>query len=401
MDLKILAKQYGTPLYVYDFDLLKKNFLAFKEAFSGRKSLICYALKANSNLLLLKFLASLGAGADCVSLNEIRRAFLAGIPKYKIIFSGVGKRDDEIEEALKRDILFLNLESSQEMYRVEQIAKDLDLKARVSVRVNPNIDAKTHPYISTGLSENKFGVEIELAKEMYVYIKNSPFMEAVGIHFHIGSQLCELSPILEASTKIATLYRSLLALGLEIKFFDVGGGLGIAYEDENLISLNDYAQGILSTLKGGEPTIICEAGRRIVGECGLFITQVLGEKENEKKRFVIVDGAMNDLMRPSLYQAVHQARLISSSEAAESLCDVVGPICESGDYLAKNILLPPTKAGDLIAFSNAGAYGFSMSSQYNSRQRVAEVALSEGEHKLIRKREEFEDLIARELECLK
>lgn len=404
MDLTSLAKQYKTPLYVYDFNLLRENFLSFKNAFSGKKALICYALKANSNLSLLRFLSSLGAGADCVSMNEVRRALLAGIPKYKIIFSGVGKKDEEIALALQEDILFINLESFQEMQRVEYIAKSLNIQARVSVRVNPNIDAKTHPYISTGLHQNKFGVEVEEAKAMYLYIKNSSFLKAVGIHFHIGSQLCDLDPIVQASNKIADLYYSLLALGLEIKFFDIGGGLGIAYEEEKIISLQDYAQGIFSTLKAeDEPTIVCEAGRRIVGECGIFLTEVIGEKSNGNKRFVIVDGAMNDLIRPSLYQAVHQATLISSHSFHSSSsipCDIVGPICESGDILARDVILPQTHSGDLIAFANAGAYGFSMSSQYNSRQRAAEVAIYEGKHQLIRTRESFQDLIAKEVECL-
>lgn len=401
MDFASLARAYGTPLYVYDFDRLRENFLHFKQAFSGRKSLICYALKANSNLSVLKFLASLGAGADCVSIGEVRRALLAGIERYKIIFSGVGKRDDEIEEALREGVLFINLESFQEMQRVEKIAQDLKLIARVSVRVNPNIDAKTHPYISTGLHENKFGVEIEQAKEMYLYIKNSQFLEAVGIHFHIGSQICDLDPILQASQKIAQLYRSLLALGLEIKFFDVGGGIGISYQEEQIISLYDYAQGILASLGENEPTIICEAGRRIVGDCGVFLTQVIGEKKNGDKRFVIVDGAMNDLMRPSLYGAIHQPTLLKDQQGEQSRCDIVGPICESGDYLAKDVLLPSTQAGDIIAFANAGAYGMSMSSQYNSRPRAAEVAISQGEVFLIKSREKFEDLIQKEVECLK
>lgn len=404
MDFRSLAQTYQTPLYVYDFDRVRENFLSFKEAFAGRKSLICYALKANSNLSLLSFLAGLGAGADCVSIGEVKRALLAGIPKYKIIFSGVGKRDDEIEEALKEDILFLNLESYQEMQRVEHIAKSLNQKARISIRVNPNIDAKTHPYISTGLYENKFGVELEVAKEMYIYAKNSPHLEAVGVHFHIGSQLCDLSPITQASEKIASFLKSLLALKLEIKFFDIGGGLGIRYTDEEIIALYDYAQSILSTLKDCEPTIICEPGRRIVGNSGYFLTQVIGEKSNEHKRFVIVDGAMNDFMRPSLYQATHHSHLIPKDPKApqdsQTPCDIVGPICESGDYLAKNAFLPPTQAGDLIAFENAGAYGYSMSSNYNTRTRPAEVALINGEPKLIRKRESLQSLWQSELELL-
>lgn len=400
MDFRSLAQTYQTPLYVYDFDRVKENFLSFKDAFAGRKSLICYALKANSNLSLLSFLASLGAGADCVSIGEVKRVLLAGIPKYKIIFSGVGKRDDEIKEALKEDILFLNLESFEEMKRVEKIAESLEKKARISVRVNPNIDAKTHPYISTGLYENKFGVELEVAKEMYIYAKNSSHLEAVGVHFHIGSQLCELSPILEASEKIAEFLKSLLALKLEIKFFDIGGGLGICYENEEIIKLYDYAQGILSTLKDCEPTIICEPGRRIVGDSGYFLTKVIGEKSNEHKRFIIVDGAMNDLMRPTLYHATHKSFVVGK-EGDESLCDIVGPICESGDYLAKNVSMPKVESGDLVVFENAGAYGYSMSSNYNTRARPAEVALSEGEVRLIKPRESLESLWASELELLK
>lgn len=400
MDFHSLAQRYQTPLYVYDFDKLKENFLGFKDAFAGRKSLICYALKANSNLSLLSFLASLGAGADCVSIGEVKKALLAGIPRYKIIFSGVGKRDDEIEEALREDILFLNLESFEEMKRVEKIAKELGKKARISVRVNPNIDAKTHPYISTGLYENKFGVEIEVAKEMYIYAKASSFLEAVGVHFHIGSQLCELSPILEASQKVADFYKSLLALGLEVKFFDIGGGLGIAYDGEEIISLYDYAQGILSTLKDCEPTIICEAGRRIVGDCGVFLTKVVGEKSNAHKRFIIVDGAMNDLMRPTLYQAKHYSYILGKEDEPKTPCDIVGAICESGDFLAKNVLMPSSESGDLVVFENAGAYGYSMSSNYNTRTRPAEVALIEGNPKLIKARESLESLWANELELL-
>lgn len=399
MDFRSLAQTYQTPLYVYDFDKVEKNFLEFKEAFAGRKSLICYALKANSNLSLLSFLASLGAGADCVSIGEVKRALIAGIPKYKIIFSGVGKRDDEIEEALREDILFLNLESYEEMQRVERIAQELGKKARISIRVNPNIDAKTHPYISTGLYENKFGVELEVAKQMYIYVKSSPYLEAVGVHFHIGSQLCDLSPITQASEKIADFLKSLLALKLEIKFFDIGGGLGICYEDEKIIPLYDYAQSILSTLKDCEPTIICEPGRRIVGDSGYLLTKVIGEKRNSHKRFVIVDGAMNDLMRPTLYHATHKSFIVGKN-GEESVCDIVGSICESGDYLAKDALLPPTQEGDLVVFENAGAYGYSMSSNYNSRTRPAEVALIRGTPKLIKARESLESLWANELELL-
>ena len=315
-----LARTHGTPLYVYDMERIKRNFLSFKQAFSGRKSLICYALKANANLSILKLLAQLGSGADCVSIGEVRRALLAGIPRYKIIFSGVGKRDDEIEEALRENILFLNVESFEELKRIESIAKSLadsrtnpspeSTRARISIRVNPNIDAKTHPYISTGLHENKFGVDIDTAKQMYLYAHKSSMLEPVGIHFHIGSQLTDLSPLIESSHKIAQLARSLVALGISLRFFDIGGGLGIRYEDEKPIDLYAYAQGILSTLSGCDWTVICEPGRRIVGDSGLLLTQVIGQKHTSQKRFVIVDAGMNDLMRPALYGAFHQPILL-------------------------------------------------------------------------------------------
>lgn len=401
MDFLSLAKTYQTPLYVYDFDKIQKNFLEFKNAFAGRKSLICYALKANSNLSLIAHLASLGAGADCVSIGEVKRALLAGIPRYKIIFSGVGKRDDEIKEALKEDILFLNLESYEEMRRVESIAHSLGVKARISVRVNPNIDAKTHPYISTGLYENKFGVELEVAKEMYLYAKASKYLQAVGVHFHIGSQICDLGAITQAAQKIAEFLKSLLALKLEIKFFDIGGGLGIRYENEEIIKLYDYAQSILSSLKDCEPTIICEPGRRIVGDSGYFLTQVIGEKRNKHKRFVIVDGGMNDFIRPSLYQASHNSFVVGKENEDTLECDIVGPICESGDYLAKNTQLPLTQIGDLIVFKDAGAYGYTMASNYNTRPRPAEVAMMNQKVKLIKNRENLQSLWADEWELLK
>lgn len=402
MDFINLAKTYKTPLYIYDFDMMEQKYLSLKNAFAARKSLICYAVKANSNLSVLKFLASLGTGFDCVSIGEVKRALLAGAKNYQIIFSGVGKSDEEIKEALNADILMLNLESEAEFYRVEQIAKEIGKKARISVRVNPNIDPKTHPYISTGLNENKFGVEIDVAKKIYIKAKSSPFIEPVGIHFHIGSQLTELKPIYDACALVSKLLRELIALEINIKFFDVGGGIGIVYNDETTIKPYDYAQAILSTLSGLDVTIVCEPGRYIVGESGYFVSSVLYEKINKTKRFIIVDGAMNDLVRPSFYGAYHKVIYvpIEIQNEEKTTCDIVGPICESGDFLAKNISLPKTNRGDLIILGSAGAYGFSMSSNYNTRNRAAEVAIYNGKDRLIRKRESFEDQIALEKGCL-
>ena len=399
IDFKALAQKYDTPLYVYDFNHITDRYESLKKAFSGRKSLISYAVKANSNLAVVGHLAGLGAGADCVSIGEVKRALEAGVPKYKIIFSGVGKRDDEIEEALKDDILMLNLESEAEMERVEAIAQKLGIQARISIRVNPNIDPKTHPYISTGLHENKFGVDLETAKRMYIKAHHSDHLDPVGIHFHIGSQLTELDPIKEASMIVADLVRSLAAIKIELKFFDVGGGLGIVYDDETTIEPYDYAQAILSTLYGLDLTIICEPGRFMVGNAGWFLTRVLYEKLNEGKRFVIVDGGMNDLLRPSLYNAYHKVEIFGKS-GDETPADIVGPVCESGDFFAKNRPLPPTEHGDVVVVHSAGAYGFVMASNYNTRPRPAEVAIVDGKDRCIRQRETYDDLVRLEKMCL-
>jgi diaminopimelate decarboxylase len=400
MNFKQLADRYSTPLYVYDFDYMKERFSELKDAFRARKSLICYAVKANSNLSVIKHFVDMGAGCDCVSIGEVRRAFKAGAKKYKIIFSGGGKRDDEIKEALEKDILLINLESEAEMERVEAIAKELDKEARISVRVNPNIDPKTHPYISTGLHENKFGVDIDTAKRMYIKAKNSPNLNPVGIHFHIGSQLTQLEPIREASEVVANLVRDLQVIDVDIKFFDVGGGLGVRYDDEETIKPYDYVQAILETLHGLDLTVMCEPGRFLTANAGYFLTKVLYEKQNGDKRFVIVDGAMNDLLRPSLYDAYHKVEVLTD-EKESSKANLVGPVCESGDFFAKDVELPKTNHDDLVVIHSAGAYGFTMASNYNTRGRVAEVAVEDGKDRLIRKREEFDDLVAGEVEFLK
>ncbi|MFZ9658924.1 MAG: diaminopimelate decarboxylase [Arcobacteraceae bacterium] len=400
INFKELATKYGTPYYVYDFDHIASQYNELKNAFRARKSLISYAVKSNSNLSVIKHLGNLGSGADCVSIGEVRRALMAGIPKYKIIFSGVGKTDDELKEAINLDILMINLESEAEFGRVEAIAKELNKIARISIRVNPNVDPMTHPYISTGLHENKFGVDIDTAKRMYIKAKRSEFIEPAGIHCHIGSQLTELEPIKEAVNIVANLVRNIkAALDIELKFFDVGGGLGIVYKDETLINTYEYAQTVLEAIYGLDITVVCEPGRFLVGNSGTFVTKVLYEKINGKKRFVIVDGAMNDLIRPSLYNAYHKIEVLEKSENISD-CNVVGPVCESGDFFAKNIELPETEHNDLIAIYSAGAYGFTMASNYNTRGRVVEIALENNIDRVIRKRETFEDLIALEKDYL-
>jgi diaminopimelate decarboxylase len=404
MDFRQLTNKYGSPLYVYDFEHFKNQFNSLKDAFRGKKSLIAYAVKSNSNLSVIQQFGELGAGADCVSIGEVKRALKAGVKNYNIIFSGVGKRDDELEEALRLGILFINIESEAEMKRVEVIAQQLDVEARISVRVNPNIDPQTHPYISTGLHENKFGVDIESAKRIYIYAKQSAHLNPVGIHFHIGSQLTQLSPIKEASEKIANLVRHLKVLDINIKFFDVGGGVGIQYSDETTIEPYDYAQAILSTLSGLDVTIVMEPGRFLTANGGYFVSSVLYEKQNDgDKRFLIVDGAMNDLLRPSLYSAYHKIEYVTDANQSEtSKGDIVGPICESGDFLGKDRDIPKDiQHGDLVVVHSAGAYGFVMASNYNTRGRVAEVAIENGESRIIREREDFSKVIELEEKFLK
>jgi len=400
MNFKELATEYKTPLYVYNLDYMSEQYAQLKDAFRARKSILAYAVKANSNLSVVKHFADLGAGADCVSIGEVRRAFLAGIPAYKIIFSGVGKSDDEIREAIEKDILYINVESEAELKRVEMIAKELGKISRISIRVNPNIDPKTHPYISTGLHDNKFGVEINMAKRMYIFANNSESLDPIGVHFHIGSQLTQLEPIYESAVIVADMVRSLEALDIKLKFFDVGGGLGVVYDDEITIKPYEYAQAILGTLKGLDLTVICEPGRFLTANAGYFLTKVLYEKQNGKKKFVVVDGAMNDLLRPALYSAYHKIEAITDSTCKERAVDIVGPVCESGDFFAKDYMLPELSHNDLLVIHSVGAYGFGMGSNYNTRGRSAEVAVKGSEAKLIRKRESFDDLIALEKEFL-
>ena len=400
IDFRSLTDRFKTPLYIYDLDYMTQQYNKLKEAFKGRKSIVAYAVKANSNLSVVKHFAKMGSGADCVSIGEVRRAFKAGIPAYKIIFSGVGKSDDEIREAIEKDILYINVESDAELGRVEMIAKELGIVSRISIRVNPNIDPQTHPYISTGLHDNKFGVDLNTAKRMYIMANNSEFLDPVGIHFHIGSQLTELTPIRESAEIVADLVRSLANIKIDLKFFDIGGGLGIQYDNEKLIEPYDYAQAILGCLTALDLTILCEPGRFLTANAGYFVSKVLYEKQNGAKKFVVVDGAMNDLLRPALYSAYHKIEAITEATGEERAVDIVGPVCESGDFFAKDYPLPELNHNDLVVVHSAGAYGFGMGSNYNTRGRSAEVALQGGEAKLIRRRETFEDLVALEEEFL-
>ncbi|MDU7692911.1 MAG: diaminopimelate decarboxylase [Helicobacter sp.] len=386
-----IAKEYKTPFYLYDLDRIRDNFLSYSEAF--KDAIICYALKANSNLSILKMLANLGAGADCVSGFEIQKALISGIEPSKIIFSGVGKTRSELELALKSKILLINIESEFELFELENIAKELKIIAPISIRVNPNIDAKTHPFISTGLTSSKFGLDILAAEALYLYAKKSEFLLPIGLQFHIGSQILDIDPLMQAALKMRDFAKKLLDKGIGLKFLDIGGGVGIAYGGEEIISLTRYAKEIKAIMGSLGLQILCEPGRRIVGDCGILVGSVLGVKKTPHKNFVITDCAMNDLMRPALYDAKHRFRIISNEiKDADFYADIVGPVCESGDFLAKNVSIN-AKEGDLIAFYDVGAYGFSMSHNYNLRPRAAEIGSYNSKIALLRKREDFAHLL--------
>jgi len=391
--VKNVAQRVGTPFYLYSSHTLVNHFRAFDSAFAGVPHLICFALKSNSTGAVLRLLGREGAGADIVSGGELYRALRAGIDPKKIVYAGVGKRREEIEYALKIGILMFNVESGEELLAIEQSAKDMRAKARIALRVNPDIDPKTHAYISTGLKENKFGIPIEQALEYYQTAKNLPHVEVVGVHQHIGSQITEVQPFVDALEKLVALVKELRTAGMDIKYINIGGGLGITYKDETPPLPNDMAQAIQSRVPR-ECTLLMEPGRAIVGNAGILVTRALYHKDSGDKRFLIVDAGMNDLIRPSLYEAYHDIRPVLEPVAAEkSVFDVVGPICESGDFLAKGREMTEVRQGDLLAVMGAGAYGFSMASNYNSRPRVAEVMVKGNEYFIVRERETYSDLI--------
>jgi diaminopimelate decarboxylase len=391
--VRTVAQRIGTPFYLYSSNTLENHFRAFDSAFAGVPHLICFALKSNSNSAVLRLLRREGAGADIVSGGELFRALRAGIDPHKIVYAGVGKRRDEIEYALKVGVLMFNVESGEELLALDQAAMEMHAVARIALRVNPNIDPKTHAYISTGLKENKFGIPIEQALEFYQTAKGLKNVEVVGVHQHIGSQITEVQPFVDALEKLVGFVKELKAAGIDIQYVNIGGGLGITYKDETPPLPKDVAQAVRPLLKSCGCTIVMEPGRAIVGNAGILVTSALFHKDSGEKRFLIVDAGMNDLIRPSLYEAYHDIRPVVPSDASEAVFDVVGPICESGDFLAKDRKLPGIKQGGLLAVMSAGAYGFSMSSNYNSRPRVAEVLVKGNEYHIVRERETYEDLV--------
>ncbi|MFW5733815.1 MAG: diaminopimelate decarboxylase [Oceanidesulfovibrio sp.] len=395
-----LVKEFGSPLYIYSARTFRRHFEAFDSAFSGLNHLTCYSVKANSNLCILKLLADMGAGMDIVSGGELHRALAAGVNPSKIVYSGVGKRAHEIEEALAADILMFNVESLAELEKINEIAGMVGKTARISLRINPDVDPKTHPYIATGLKKAKFGLDIESSLNGYKKAKELKNIDPVGIDCHIGSQLTSIDPFLEALDKIMVFRDKLTAMGLDIQYLDLGGGLGITYDEEEPPHPSAFGEALTRKLADVPMQVILEPGRVIAGNAGILVTEVLYTKGGETKEFVIVDGAMNDLVRPSLYDSFHRIGEVAPKGRPEREVDVVGPICESGDFLARGRTLPGVESGELLAVYSAGAYGFTMSSNYNSRPRVAEVLVDGGTAHLARRRETYDDLVANEKGCL-
>ena len=390
--VKDIIQQYGSPCYIYSRATLERHWKAFDQAFGDHSHLICYAVKANSNIALLNLLARLVSGFDIVSLGEMERVLTAGGDAKKIVFSGIGKREDEILAALKMGIRCFNIEVSSELDRINQLAGQLGVIAPVSFRVNPDVDAKTHPYISTGLKENKFGIDINQALTEYLRAAKMPHIKVIGIDCHIGSQLTETRPFLDALDKILNLVSVLKANGITLHHLDLGGGLGIRYKDEQPPEPSDYIKAVLERLGDTDFEVLLEPGRAIVGNAGLLVTRVEYLKPTDHKNFAIVDAAMNDLVRPSLYSAWQEIIPVKlQSTAEEHKWDIVGPVCETGDFLGKDRQLKLTQ-GDYLAIRSSGAYGFSMSSNYNSRPRVAELMVDGDQVHLIRERESTRQL---------
>ncbi|MBR5675486.1 MAG: diaminopimelate decarboxylase [Neisseriaceae bacterium] len=394
--LSEVAQKFATPVFVYSENALQEAFAAYKNAFNQMNTLVCYAVKANGNLNILRLFAQMGSGFDIVSGGESARVLQAGGSADKVIFSGVGKTAAEIEFALKSGIKCFNVESMPELHRINEIAGSLKTVAPISFRINPNIDAKTHPYISTGLKNNKFGIPFEQAMSAYQTAQKMPNVKIVGVDCHIGSQLTEVEPLIAACEKIVALVDELSALGISLSHIDLGGGVGIQYKDETLIDLSVYANAVAKIVANRPLSLILEPGRSMVGNAGVLLTQVEYVKHGTDKNFIVVDAAMNDLARPALYDAYHDIVPVVQKNTPAITADIVGQICESGDFLGKNRSLA-VEQGDLLCVKSAGAYGMSMSSNYNARPRAAEVLVSGSQSKLIRRRETMEDLWQAEL----
>ena len=391
--LRAIVQQYGSPCYAYSKKAISENFLDYQQAMGSRDHLICYAVKSNSNIAVLQTLAKLGAGFDIVSVGELERVLMAGGDPAKVVYSGVAKTAEEMRRALEVGIHCFNVESESELRLLNQTAAETNQLAPVSLRVNPDVDAKTHPYISTGLKENKFGIDISRAQEVYQQAAQMENITVVGVDCHIGSQLTDITPFIEAMQHLLVLVDRLAELGIKLRHIDIGGGLGVRYQNEAVPSLASYMQALEPLLKDRSETLVMEPGRSITANAGILLTQVQVIKKNGDKNFAIVDAAMNDMLRPALYDAwmdINAVEVITDSEEADY--DVVGPVCETGDFLAKDRTLAITE-GDYLYLSSAGAYGFTMSSNYNSRPRVAEVMVDGNQTHLIRARESIEDLV--------
>jgi diaminopimelate decarboxylase len=391
-----VAQAVGTPFYLYSHRTLKRHFEVFDSAFKDIPHIVCFSAKANSNGAILRIFINEGSGVDIVSGGELYRALKAGADPRKIVYSGVGKREEEIRYALESDILMFNVESPQELEAINACAGRMGRFARISLRVNPDVDPMTHPHISTGMKENKFGIDIKRSLEEYRRAEHLEHIEVIGVDCHIGSQITQIAPFVDALDRLKELIASLRSEGIGIRYLDLGGGLGITYDQETPPHPADYAKAILDRAGDIDCTFIFEPGRVIVGNAGILVSEVLYTKTNADKRFVIVDAGMNDLLRPSLYNSYHKIQPVEIKGREETLSDVVGPICESGDYLARGRAIPGLERGELMAAMSAGAYGFSMSSNYNSRPRVPEVLVRDETFSVIRSRETHEDLVRSE-----
>ena len=394
--LRDIVDSVGTPVYVYSLARLRDAFRAFDEAFADSRHLVCFSVKANSNLAVLRAFVNEGSGFDIVSGGELFRVLKAGADPHKVVFSGVGKTREEMEYALRSGILMFNVESEQEMEALNEVAGSMGVTAPVSFRINPDVDPQTHPYISTGMKKSKFGIAIDPAAAAYRRAIALPHVEVVGVDCHIGSQLTSASPFADAAKRVRAFIEVLQREGANIRYVDLGGGLGIRYDDEQPPDPKDYARALTEGVRGLDVTLVLEPGRSMVGNAGILVTRVLYLKRTEAKNFVVVDGAMNDLIRPSLYGAFQGLRPVDRREAEPMTADVVGPICESGDFLAQDRTIQTPEPGDLMAVMSAGAYGFTMASNYNTRPRAAEVLVDGKQFAVVRERETLEGLVAGE-----